>query len=201
VKIVLVIFFVILAIFLIVQVYASKSSEGTEQQEYEVIESNGDFEIRYYPEATMASVNVSGEYKNSSGAGFRILASYIFGGNSSDQKIAMTAPVHMAQQEQGYTMSFVMPSGYDPENLPSPDNKSILLHDSESAYTAAVRFGGFTSEEKIEAYKQKLMAYLDERQIEYTEPFVYLGYNPPYQLTNRRNEVMVRIQYPSARTN
>jgi hypothetical protein len=199
-KTTLILTFIILAVVVFVQVYASKNSDGTEQQEYEIIKSSGEFEIRYYPAATMASVNVSGEYSYSSGAGFRVLASYIFGSNSGEQKIAMTAPVHMAQDDQGYKMSFVMPSGYDTENLPLPDDKSIQLHETESAYTASIRFGGYTSEEKIETYKLKLKAYLDKKQIVYTEPFVYLGYNPPYQLTNRRNEVMVRIQYPSAQT-
>jgi len=41
-----------------------------------------------------------------------------------------------------------------------------------------------------------LKATLEKHQIAYTGPFSYLGYNPPYQLVNRRNEVVVKVIYP-----
>ena len=150
----------ILAIVVLVQAYVVKSINDTEQQKYEVIESQQPFEIRYYPSATMASVDVTGDYRNSSGAGFRILAGYIFGSNDEEKKIAMTAPVHMKESEKGYSMSFVMPSGYDTTNLPVPGNSRIQIHNSEPAYTAIVQFGGFSNDEKIEAYKEKLKQWL-----------------------------------------
>lgn len=186
----------ILTTFFFVQAIIASNTDDTEQQDYEVIESDGEYEIRYYPAATMASVDVSGAYGSSSGQGFRILAGYIFGSNSTDEKIAMTAPVHMEQGNGGYNMSFVMPSGYDTTNLPTPDNGKIRLHESAPAYTATIQFDGYSNEEKIEAHKQKLISYLKESKIEWTGPFVFLGYNPPYQMVNRRNEVMVKISYP-----
>jgi hypothetical protein len=185
----------ILAVLLFVQAYLVKATNDTEQQKYEVMESHQDIEIRYYPSATMASVDMQGNYRGSSGSGFRILAGYIFGSNDEEKKIAMTAPVHMKESEQGYSMSFVMPSGYDTSNLPVPDNARIQIHNSEPAYTASIRFGGFSNDEKINEHKEKLKQWLEEKGISYTGPFTYLGYNPPYQMTNRRNEVMVRIDY------
>lgn len=185
----------ILAIFVFVQAYVTQSTNNTEQQEYEVIETDRKFEIRYYPSATMASVDVNGTYRNSSGSGFQVLAGYIFGSNDEDKKIAMTAPVHMKEGDAGFAMSFVMPSGYDTSNLPTPDNSNIRIHESIPAYTASIRFGGFASDEDIEINKQQLIEYLDEKEISYSGPFTYLGYNPPYQMTNRRNEIMVKIAY------
>lgn len=178
-----------------VQAYVAKSTSDTEQQKYDVIESDGNFEIRYYPSATMASVAVDGTYSNSSGTGFRILAGYIFGSNSDDLKIPMTAPVHMEMDSSGYLMSFVMPSGYNLENLPLPENGQIRLHESQPAHMASVRFGGYANDEKIASYKDKLRKYLDSRGIIYSEPFIFLGYNPPYQTIDRRNEVIVNIEY------
>ena len=182
-------------IIVFVQATVVQSTDNTEQQEYTVVESDGVFEIRYYPQATMASVMVDGDYRNSSGYGFRILAGYIFGGNSEDTKIAMTAPVHMMEDTNGYFMSFVMPAGFDTTNLPVPDNGQIRIHNSKPAYTASVRFGGFASDETIEENKRLLREYLSDKGIGYQEPFVYLGYNPPYQMVNRRNEVMVKIDH------
>jgi hypothetical protein len=60
---------------------------------------------------------------------------------------------------------------------------------------ASIRFDGFANDEKIEKYKGKLRGYLENKGISYTEPFIYLGYNPPYQMVNRRNEVIVQIDY------
>jgi len=185
----------LLSIFIFVQAYVVQNTEDTEQQDYEVIEKDGAFEIRYYPSAVMASVNVDGDYGSSSGNGFRILAGYIFGSNSEDQKIAMTAPVHMQDGPDGYQMSFVMPSGFDTTNLPQPDNGQIRIHNSAPAFTASVRFDGYANDEKIEDHKEKLATYLNNKGIVYSEPFVFLGYNPPYQMVDRRNEVMVRIRY------
>jgi len=185
----------LLSVAIFVQAYIVQNTEDTEQQEYEVIETEGQFEIRYYPSAAMASVNVVGDYGSSSGNGFRILAGYIFGSNSEDQNIAMTAPVHMHDGPNGYQMSFVMPSGFDTTNLPLPDNGQIRIHNSTPAYTATVRFDGFANDEKIEAHKQELATYLNDKGVAYSEPFVFLGYNPPYQMVDRRNEVMVRIEY------
>ncbi len=191
----LIIFFAFVVFLAFVQASVVKNTDNTEQQEYEVIETDGTFEIRYYPEATMASVSVDGDYRNSSGAGFRILAGYIFGANSEDTKIAMTAPVHMTEDSSGYFMSFVMPAGFDTTNLPLPDNGQIRIHNSNPAYTASVRFGGFASDDKIEEQKRFLEEYLINKGIEFHEPFVYLGYDPPYQMVNRRNEIMVRIDH------
>jgi hypothetical protein len=194
-KTTIIILLAVAAIFLFVQAYVAKSTSDTEQQKYEVIESDGIYEIRYYPSATMASVAVDGTYGNSSGTGFRILAGYIFGSNSEDVNIPMTAPVHMEMDPSGYFMSFVMPSAYDLNNLPLPDNGQIRLHESKPAHMASVRFGGYANDEKIEKHKEKLREYLKSKEIVYSEPFIFLGYNPPYQTINRRNEVMVKIKY------
>ena len=194
-KTAIIILLAIAAIFIFVQAYIAKTTSDTEQQKYEVIEKDGNFEIRYYPSAVMASVALDGNYNNSSSSGFRILAGYIFGSNSDDIKIPMTAPVHMSQDSSGYFMSFVMPSAYDLDNLPVPDNGQVRLHESKPAHVASIRFDGFANDEKIEMHKTKLRSYLDANDISYTEPFIFLGYNPPYQMVNRRNEVMVKIEY------
>ena len=191
----IIIILAIAALFLFVQAYIAQNTSDTEQQEYELIENDGIFEIRYYPSAIMASVSVEGNYKSSSSAGFRILAGYIFGSNSEDLKIPMTSPVHMEMDSSGYFMSFVMPSGYNMNNLPVPDNGQIRLHESTPSHMATVRFGGYANDEKIEEHRIKLREYLDSKNITYTEPFIFLGYNPPYQVANRRNEVMVKINY------
>lgn len=177
-----------------VQVYLIMSTNRTQQQKYRVERESDGFEIRYYPPALMATVTSSANrYRELAYPGFRKLAGYIFGGNETGEKIAMTSPVHMDMNGGESSMSFVMPEGYTRENLPNPQNGEVLIHESEGEYVAAIRFGGFANDERIQRYSEKLKSKLESAGITYSGHFRYLGYNPPYQLFGRRNEIIVRV--------
>ena len=192
-KTALIIILIIMAIIAIIQVYGQSNSNKTEQQAYKLIFKDGPFEIRYYPPVTYASVDVKGTYKESSGNGFRQLANYIFGGNKERQTIAMTAPVRMEDQTDGYTMSFVMPSSWPTDSLPKPNNPEIDIEITDARYTASITFSGWASEQKIEHYSKELFYILGNKELMYDPRFEYLGYNPPFQMVNRRNEIMVEL--------
>jgi hypothetical protein len=126
-------------------------------------------------------------------SGFRILAGYIFGGNEENKKIAMTSPVRMSASPSENTMSFVLPSKMDFDNLPTPVSQQIILHQSKPVYVAALRYGGYTNSREIEEKKAELTRELNTLHIEHTNNFEYLGYNAPYDMINRRNEVVVEL--------
>ncbi|MBK9460464.1 MAG: heme-binding protein [Sphingobacteriales bacterium] len=188
---------IVLTLFIfLTQTYSIMASRKTEEQKYKVVHSEKDFEIRFYPATTIATVYSSvHSYRELSGSGFRKLAGYIFGGNESDTQIAMTAPVHMDINDSVSSMSFVMPSGYTQENLPKPKDAKINIQKTSDEYVAAIRFGGFASDKDIERYSEKLKKLLDEKNIRYTGNFRYLGYNPPFQLIGRRNEIIVTVDW------
>ena len=72
------------------------STNKSETQAYKVIKVEKEFEIRFYPSATMAMISSSTKtYKELGSSGFTKLAGYIFGGNKEKKQIAMTSPVHM----------------------------------------------------------------------------------------------------------
>lgn len=167
----------------------------TPQQPYKELATKEDIEFRFYPEAVMASVtNNDGTYRGSSNKNFRVLAGYIFGGNQGNNKIAMTAPVHMQMESGQSTMSFVMPEGYNLENLPKPSSGAIQLHKSAEEYVAVIRFGGWASDEKIESKKNELYNQLSKLGIKHLNNFRFLGYNAPWDILFRRNEIMVSIR-------
>jgi hypothetical protein len=168
-----------------------QSDSKTEHQKYETLKSDGDFEVRFYPPAVLASVPMGGSYDDSRNGSFGALAGYIFGGNESEMQISMTAPVRISETRN--RMSFVMPSHLRLESLPKPNNKNVVLHRAEARYVASVRFGGWSSDRKIAEMKEKLEQWLKTERLQHTGDFEYLGYNPPYQLANRRNEVIVPL--------
>jgi hypothetical protein len=184
--------FIILAVIAVMFVIAG-SNEKIETQKFDLVFQQDDFEIRFYPEAILATVKMKSDYYDSRNTGFRILAGYIFGGNKENQKIAMTSPVRMSGDNNNSEMSFVLPSKMAFDNLPEPVSNDIILHESKPMVMASITFGGFASKNKIEKHKQKLIGVLDELNLEHSERFEYLGYNPPYQIIKRKNEVQIQL--------
>jgi hypothetical protein len=178
------------------QNFTVMAAEKTETQSYRVVRTEPEFEIRLYPPAILATVTSSAKsYKDLANPGFRKLASYIFGGNQSNQSIAMTTPVHMDINDTISSMSFVMPSGYTKENLPKPNNSEVKVETMDQEYVAAISFGGYANDDDIKTYSAKLENALKAEAISYHGNFRFLGYNAPYQFWGRRNEIIVGISW------
>lgn len=168
----------------------------TENQKYSVVRSEEGFEIRFYPASILATVYSDAKtYRELAYPGFRKLAGYIFGSNESDTKISMTSPVHMEFSKEESSMSFVMPSSFSEENLPRPTDKAVKIEKTEDVYMAAISFGGYASDKKIRDYSDKLRTLLDKKEIPWYGNFRYLGYNPPFQLFGRKNEIIVPVMW------
>ena len=192
-KIVIIIISISVSTIAIAQIYLSRSTQQTEQHSYKVIKKFDKFEIRKYDAALFSSVKLNQKgYKESSSEGFRILAGYIFGDNETKEKIAMTSPVVM---ELGDTskMMFMVPKNYNLKNLPNPKNSKIVFEKEEEKIIAAIRFDGWADDEKIEKYKTIIMNELVKEKLSYINKFSFLGYNPPYEVMNRRNEIVVEL--------
>ena len=190
---ILLVLFVILILF---QSFMAYSTTNIEKQKYTLIRKEKEFEIRYYPPATMATIrSTARSYRELSGSGFRSIAGYIFGNNETSQKIAMTSPVHMDIQENESSMSFVMPAEYGPSTLPRPNDARVVIHESPAEYVAAISFGGYAGDDSIKRYTDKLRSALEEKGIKPTGHFRYLGYNPPYQVVGRKNEIIVAVEW------
>jgi hypothetical protein len=189
----LIIIISILLLIAIAQIYLSRSTQQTEQYGYKVIKKFDHFEIRKYEPALFSSVKLNKKgYKESSSEGFSILAGYIFGDNETNEKIAMTSPVVM---ELGDTskMMFMVPKNYNLKNLPNPKNSKIVFEKQEEKIIAAIRFDGWADDKKIEKYKTILINELVKEKLNYSNKFTFLGYNPPFEVLNRRNEVVVEL--------
>ena len=186
----------VLSILIIFQSYMAISTSNIEKQQYQIIKKESDFEIRYYPPATFATIQSSAKnYRELASSGFRKIAGYIFGNNESSSKIAMTSPVHMDINNESSSMSFVMPSKYDIKNLPRPKDANVHIHETPGEYVAAIPFGGFANDASIKKYAAQLEKSLEEKGIKSIGHFRYLGYNPPYQLIGRKNEVIVAVEW------
>lgn len=193
-KILLIILGLFLLIFIGVQIFALSSQHNIETYAYTVSKKYDAFEIRRYEASLFTSVKLNtNNYKDASGKGFSVLAGYIFGGNDKKENIAMTSPVAMTLGDS-MVMMFKVPKKIEKEMLPKPNQPQVEFREEPAKTAAAIRFGGWTTDKKIEAYKQKLITALDMEGISYTNNFQFLGYNAPYEVFNRRNEIIVELQ-------
>ena len=69
----------------------------------------------------------------------------------------------------------------------------IIFEEIPAKRVAAIRFGGWANDEKIEQYKQKLISELEKEGITHSNKFYFLGYNAPYDFINRKNDIIVEL--------
>ena len=187
-----------------------------EEPKFTVVEKSGSFELRAYASRVVAETLVDGSLDDASGAGFRRIADYIFGNNTShrggnekismtapliiapkankaaSEKINMTAPVTMQQSAGQWRMYFVMPSQYLLSTLPTPHNAAVTLRELPESRTAVLCFSGLAGEEKTVKKTAELLAWLKSKNITPIGMPELARYNPPWTLPFwRRNEVMV----------
>jgi len=174
------------------------ATNQTQSQQYKIIQTEKDFEIRFYPSVAIATITSAAKsYKELSNNGFKKLSGFIFGKNESKQQIAMTSPVHMHISDEVSSMSFVMPSEYNKTNIPKPLNREVVISNSLDEYVAVVQFGGFATDKEIIHKAKKLETLLKENSLNWYGYFRFLGYNSPYQMLGRKNEVIVSVKWIS----
>lgn len=170
-------------------------SDGIETRPYNVVKKYNSFEVRAYLPATYASVVKEGKMMETGNSGFRDLAGYIFGGNDRKEKIAMTAPVTFRPSGDSTEMLFMMPSGFTPENLPAPDNARIRMWTDPAVHLAVLRFSGFASNRDIEKKATDLRVLMEKEGLKPEGDAIFMAYNPPFQVLNRRNEVAYMVKW------
>jgi len=186
---------------------------ATEEPKYTVLEKESPFEIRLYAPMIVAEVQVEGDLDGASSQGFRLIAAYIFGQNQVSEKIAMTAPVSVADQTSKsakiamtipvgiepnagkWTVSFVMPAEYTMETIPKPINPQVQLRQIPALKKAIISFTGFYSDNKVTEKTLELEQWMKTRNLQSAGSPNFARYNPPWTLPfMRRNEVMINLR-------
>ncbi|MEO0486166.1 MAG: heme-binding protein [Pseudomonadota bacterium] len=177
--------------------------KGYELPPYEVIEGQGDIELRRYAPHILAEVEVQGSQSKAISRGFQMLANYIFGGNEAGQKIAMTVPVGQvpqapqapeARMAESWTVSFMMPARFNRDTLPRAKSSAITFVTTEAETLLVVGFKGFRNERALASKTDTLLAEAERRGLTQTGAPRYFFYDgpmtPPWA---RRNEVAIPV--------
>ena len=99
---------------------------SVDEAPYTLVTRIGQFEIRDYPELTIAETTCAGSTESCTSPSFRKLFGYISGLNSGEEKIEMTAPVVVQHLMDGsQVMGFVMPESLG--NVPEPSDPNVSI--------------------------------------------------------------------------
>jgi len=156
----------------------------TQRQEFRVIETFSDFEIREYKPCVIAEVKVSADYSSASSRAFSSLFGYISSGNNNSEKIAMTAPVIAAQKSADseiWYVSFVMPAGSKFEDMPQPNDSKVLLRELDSEICVATSFRGKATTELSKKRELQLRAAAAKENLTLSNETRICRFDPPFK--------------------
>jgi hypothetical protein len=180
-----------------------------EEAKYNVLEHEGNFELRQYQPHIVAEILVEGDFQEVGNEGFRRLYDYISGNNrkqqtipmtapvsqeASSEKIPMTAPVNQEQVGGKWRISFLMPSQYTLETLPGPLDPRVQLTKVPGLLMAALSYSGTWSRGRYEEKEKRLKELIRRQGLKIVGEPVFARYNPPFMpWFLRRNEVLIPV--------
>ena len=158
----------------------------TERQEFKVLRTYGDFELREYLPCVIAEVKVSAQYSTATSSAFSSLFNYISKGNKSSQKISMTAPVITAQKADSsesaeWYVSFVMPSGSSFGHLPHPNDSQVKLRELDAETCVAKSFRGRATDELSRKIAEELRTSASKVNIALSDETRICRFDPPFK--------------------
>ncbi len=194
-----------------------------EEPDYTIVSKTSDYEVRSYGPVVVAETKVNDKFENAGNQAFRILAGYIFGGNQSKTKIAMTAPVSQSNLQptseagvpstleksekismtapvnqikipSGFLIWFTMPKSYTLETLPTPNDSRVELRQIAGRTVAVFSYSGSWSEERYQEKLTEFRAALQKDDVQTVGEPTLARYNSPFQIWFlRRNEIWIDI--------
>ena len=174
---------------------------GYESAEYKVIESDGKFEVREYPDLMLVATTTQIDAQGRDGS-FMKLFRYISGANESEQKISMTTPVFMENDkaDSEVQMGFVMPKQVTVEGVPAPTGPDVNVRKRAGGHFAVLRFSGRLNAKLAKESETKLRAWMESKGLIADDSPDSSGvesaaYDPPFTPGPlRRNEILSRLQ-------
>jgi hypothetical protein len=152
---------------------------------FKVIRTDGDFQIREYPELKIVTTA-----RDADDTSFMRLFRYIDGGNVEKEKIAMTTPVFMVAGK----MAFVLPEKHKTAT-PQPASAHVGVDTLQAQRVAVLRYSGTRTKDSEPQALAKLTAWLQQNHLTQTGTPFSAYYDPPWTPGFlRRNEVLVPIK-------
>lgn len=193
----------VMAIFFLAGIFAwnTMARAAYESAEYKVVESDGKFEVREYPDLMLVATTTKLDAQGRDGS-FMKLFRYISGANQSDKKISMTTPVFMENDKADSVvqMGFVMPKQVALDGVPAPSGDGVDVRKRARGRFAVLRFSGQLTTKSAKESETKLRTWMATKGLVADDAVKSsgvetAGYDPPFTPGPlRRNEVLIRLK-------
>lgn len=162
--------------------------------QFTVIEDHKEYQLREYVASSWVTTSMNGvDYDTAGSRMFMKLFGYISGKNDKKETITMTCPVIVRvipgqgpTCENNFTMSFFNIPNVTP---PKPSEEDVYLSDLPKLRAYVRTFGGFASMKDWISEADQLAKALSADAKYVTDFFYTGGYDAPFKLFNRHNEV------------
>jgi len=182
-----------------------------EKPGYTVLHTDGDIEYRQYEPYLVAETVVRTDrgYSDAGNEGFRRLFNYISGGNTSQSKIDMTAPVERVPNSEkidmtapvertetaaGWSVTFMLPSQYTMATAPVPTDTRVRIREVPGRLMAVLTYSGRWTDKNLAKRTEQLLTAVAAQSLAPRSAVISAAYDPPFMPPFfRRNEVMVEV--------
>ncbi|EOY30942.1 SOUL heme-binding family protein isoform 2 [Theobroma cacao] len=167
-----------------------------ETPRYQILKRTANYEVRKY--TPFIVVETDGD-KLSGSTGFNTVAGYIFGKNSTMEKIPMTTPVFtqaLDPELSEVSIQIVLPLEKDISSLPNPSQETVNLRKVEEGIAAALKFSGKPTEEVVREKEKALRSSLIRDGLKPKKGCLLARYNDPGRTWSftMRNEVLIWLE-------
>lgn len=179
-----------------------------EEPKFTVSVRGESYEIRSYEPTIVAETMIDASFDEAGNQAFKILAGYIFGNNTTQAKIAMTAPVAQTKSEKiamtapvnlskgpnGFRVQFTMPAEYNLQNLPKPNDERVKIREIPQRKVAVYSYSGSWSEERYNTKLAEFVAALEKDKVATVGEPIFARFNSPFRIWFlRRNEIWLEV--------
>ncbi|MFO6463137.1 SOUL family heme-binding protein [Jannaschia sp. KMU-145] len=161
----------------------------TESPAYEVLSTEGQFELRRYAGQIVAETTATGPKSEVEDDLFPRLAGFIFASERDGPEIDMTTPVQLAPEGISvaddptgagvYTMRFVMPAKWTIDTLPRPRDPRVSIREVPARRVAVLSFKGAATDEVLRSKAAALRAHVAEQGWTAEGAVEFASYDPP----------------------
>ncbi|XP_011013618.1 PREDICTED: uncharacterized protein LOC105117589 [Populus euphratica] len=167
-----------------------------ETPRYQILKRTANYEVRKY--SPFIVVEANGD-KLSGSNGFNDVTGYIFGKNSTMEKIPMTTPVFTQANDAGLSqvsIQIVLPLEKDLSSLPNPNQETISIRKVEGGIAAVDKFSGKPTEAIVCQKEKALRSCLLKDGLKPKMGCLLARYNDPGRTWEfiMRNEVLIWLE-------
>ncbi|KAM4125297.1 hypothetical protein ACB094_01G298400 [Castanea mollissima] len=167
-----------------------------ESPKYQILKRTANYEVRKYTPFIVVEANGD---KLAGSTGFNDVTGYIFGKNSTSEKIPMTTPVFTQAFDaelSKVSIQVVLPLEKDISSLPDPNQETISLRKVEGGIVAVLKFSGRATEDIVREKEKALRSSLNNDGLKPKTGCLFARYNDPGRTQSfvMRNEVLIWIE-------